>query len=108
MILPPPRSPRTDTLFPYTTLCRSDLLCAVRPGGDLHQADETAFGEDDAGLVGAARDDTRLVVAPQRRYGFKQVDGLPRGRRSGTTPPRRRRRRSSGGRWRSGDRKSVV
>src|SRR3546814_4018212 len=25
MILPPPRSTRTDTLFPYTTLFRSDL-----------------------------------------------------------------------------------
>src|SRR3546814_9671722 len=25
MIRPPPRSTRTDTLFPYTTLCRSSL-----------------------------------------------------------------------------------
>src|SRR3546814_2162894 len=63
MIRRPPRSTRTDTLFPYTTLFRS--------------------------------------------YGFKQVDGLPRGRRSGTTPPRRRRRRSSGGRWRSGSGRCV-
>src|SRR3546814_14712339 len=30
MILRPPRSTRTDTLLPYTTLCRSDLL---RVGG---------------------------------------------------------------------------
>src|SRR3546814_2704743 len=30
MIRPPPRSTRTDTLFPYTTLFRS--------GGELHQA----------------------------------------------------------------------
>src|SRR3546814_2577757 len=28
MILQPPRSTRTDTLFPYTTLFRSQALCA--------------------------------------------------------------------------------
>src|SRR3546814_15920396 len=32
MILRPPRSTRTDTLFPYTTLFRSD---PDRPGGDI-------------------------------------------------------------------------
>src|SRR3546814_1396644 len=30
MILRPPRSTRTDTLFPYTTLFRPPLVCAVR------------------------------------------------------------------------------
>src|SRR3546814_13324997 len=29
MILPPPRSTRTDTLFPYTTLVRSRLIAAA-------------------------------------------------------------------------------
>src|SRR3546814_7681379 len=29
MIRRPPRSTRTDTLFPYTTLFRSDALCAL-------------------------------------------------------------------------------
>src|SRR3546814_16455303 len=29
MIQRPPRSTRTDTLFPYTTLCRSDALSAA-------------------------------------------------------------------------------
>src|SRR3546814_2257518 len=34
MIRRPPRSTRTDTLFPYTTLFRSDLRTAgVEPGG---------------------------------------------------------------------------
>src|SRR3546814_20374494 len=43
MILRPPRSQRTDTLLPYTTLCRSDrfLICDIfngqlyfrKPGG---------------------------------------------------------------------------
>src|SRR3546814_1547060 len=31
MIRRPPRSTRTDTLFPYTTLFRSKLICAPRP-----------------------------------------------------------------------------
>src|SRR3546814_12119637 len=30
MIRRPPRSTRTDTLFPYTTLCRSDLRLRVQ------------------------------------------------------------------------------
>src|SRR3546814_3037555 len=34
MIRRPPRSTRTDTLFPYTTLFRSDVLLAVHFPGD--------------------------------------------------------------------------
>src|SRR3546814_5905644 len=34
MIRRPPRSTRTDTLFPYTTLFLSSHQDAVRPGGD--------------------------------------------------------------------------
>src|SRR3546814_2049126 len=37
MIRRPPRSTRTDTLFPYTTLVRSDL----RGGADLEDGDTT-------------------------------------------------------------------
>src|SRR3546814_7472027 len=33
MILRPPRSTRTDTLFPYTTLFRSVLIAAIAGGG---------------------------------------------------------------------------
>src|SRR3546814_8151663 len=33
MIRPPPRSTRTDTLCPYTTLCRSHVLILTRPIG---------------------------------------------------------------------------
>src|SRR3546814_6706053 len=40
MIRRPPRSTRTDTLFPYTTLFRSRL--SLREGGALRQADVTA------------------------------------------------------------------
>src|SRR3546814_8964508 len=56
MILPPPRSTRTDTLFPYTTLFRSGAqveaaLPARNPVGvGLHQQfdrfQEELFGQD--------------------------------------------------------------
>src|SRR3546814_14541831 len=36
MIRRPPRSTRTDTLFPYTTLFRSPEI-TVKPGGRLHE-----------------------------------------------------------------------
>src|SRR3546814_5741295 len=60
MIRRPPRSTRTDTLFPYTTLFRSMakaagqrlvslLILGLRGGGDRSQgaAMEAAFGGDD-------------------------------------------------------------
>src|SRR3546814_1567145 len=46
MIRPPPRSTRTDTLFPYTTLFRSPTaaeLEAVLNGGTLVMADGTSI-----------------------------------------------------------------
>src|SRR3546814_10616018 len=36
MITRPPRSTRTDTLFPYTTLFRSYLLTAMHDHGNCH------------------------------------------------------------------------
>src|SRR3546814_1184156 len=39
MIRRPPRSTRTDTLFPYTTLFRSTQLAADRGGGNALPAD---------------------------------------------------------------------
>src|SRR3546814_14086017 len=49
MIRRPPRSTRTDTLFPYTTLFRSAE--APRHGAALQQVFEDAFGESIARLV---------------------------------------------------------
>src|SRR3546814_5763522 len=55
MIRRPPRSTRTDTLFPYTTLFRSqaELGAAGRDaglvGGDLHLDAATGQGPDDVG-----------------------------------------------------------
>src|SRR3546814_13609018 len=49
MILRPPRSTRTDTLFPYTTLFRFELTQIV--------------GENDATLVGASRVGNRIILS---------------------------------------------
>src|SRR3546814_7953981 len=62
MIRRPPRSTRTDTLFPYTTLFRS-------PGGGRHPAGRPAF-LDDAGL-GAPGADVR-AVRPDLGFAFEQ------------------------------------
>src|SRR3546814_13965186 len=71
MIRRPPRSTRTDTLFPYTTLFRSD-----RTGGvDLHAV------ERDAGVDALRRQRQRAVAAvpgqaplrDQRRGGIVAV-----------------------------------
>src|SRR3546814_2167915 len=37
MIRRPPRSTRTDTLFPYTTLFRSDVTCVELQPGFAHE-----------------------------------------------------------------------
>src|SRR3546814_7808840 len=59
----PPRSTRTDTLFPYTTLFRSDLVAAVHhPDHRLHHVVDMA---ERAGLAAVAIDGDRR--AAQRR-----------------------------------------
>src|SRR3546814_7405620 len=42
MIRRPPRSTRTDTLFPYTTLFRSPPLCVIQV--NLYDADTSIWG----------------------------------------------------------------
>src|SRR3546814_5154421 len=39
MILRPPRSTRTDTLFPYTTLFRSSLITATQSLNDYYKSE---------------------------------------------------------------------
>src|SRR3546814_9972329 len=57
MVRRPPRSTRTDTLFPYTTLFRSpELMIARRQAASLNQ-------HLDLGLVGA--DGERTLVPPR-------------------------------------------
>src|SRR3546814_8089006 len=53
MILPPPRSTRTDTLFPYTTLFRSAETLIHRYRGDqLHAELHIVAGHDHLGALG--------------------------------------------------------
>src|SRR3546814_3072180 len=68
MIRRPPRSTRTDTLFPYTTLCRSPLSNRPRRG----------------------RTGGRRQGGQRRRAGGRRASGRRGGRRGGpqVTPPR--------------------
>src|SRR3546814_5918624 len=56
MIRRPPRSTRTDTLFPYTTLFRSGDVGPGEPGDAL----DVDVVEDDPAAVGDRADDGRL------------------------------------------------
>src|SRR3546814_4849004 len=49
MILPPPRTTRTDTLFPYTTRFRSLRPDLVQPVGRLDRADDVETTLHDGG-----------------------------------------------------------
>src|SRR3546814_11360476 len=76
MIRRPPRSTRTDTLFPYTTLFRSgrEVSWLVR---------ETGYGDStirDALRRGPVRSDVAMAIAQARSV---SVDWLLTGRRSG-------------------------
>src|SRR3546814_2025356 len=75
MIRRPPRSTRTDTLFPYTTLFRSP-----RAGRHRHHH-VRASGQRD-GRIAAARIDERTIAPALRRVGFGEVrrpePGAPR------------------------------
>src|SRR3546814_7667699 len=64
MIRRPPRSTRTDTLFPYTTLFRSDVREAGQLGSDAHAK---AVDGDDHRLGMAPDVQPALDVAAQPR-----------------------------------------
>src|SRR3546814_18345243 len=95
MIRRPPRSTRTDTLFPYTTLFRSDRMGAPRGGGRPQTAGRRAR-TDRAGLHPCAHRGGRSALPSE--FGPRHT------RRNGG----RRDRRRAGGTARSRDRKSVV
>src|SRR3546814_10346114 len=77
MIRRPPRSTRTDTLFPYTTLFRSPV---GHRQGHRHRADRHARpqGKDAHPAPGRSRDRHRLAQAPRggctRRHGEPAID----------------------------------
>src|SRR3546814_10659937 len=64
MIRRPPRSTRTDTLFPYTTLFRSLPGAVLRLGGHEHRTSETL------GQEGAPSRPTRHKRAADHRSGL--------------------------------------
>src|SRR3546814_10829721 len=79
MLRPPPRSTRTDTLFPYTTLFRSRRL--QRPEGDRPGA-EGRPARQRRGVPAVAADRRRLGTRPRPAQGPAGADeltpGLPR------------------------------
>src|SRR3546814_8706468 len=78
MIRLPPRSTRTDTLFPYTTLFRSPprsrcsfklpLLCFL---GDQFGLADNAFGLADRGEV------DQLAIQRDRAFAFRSEEHTP-------------------------------
>src|SRR3546814_13708070 len=54
MIRRPPRSTRTDTLFPYTTLFRSERVAEALELGGEHQEDEAQREDEDEYQAGAS------------------------------------------------------
>src|SRR3546814_20828814 len=72
MIRRPPRSTRTDTLFPYTTLFRSGAMNPKRSGRDfIARHGETVFNA-------ARRLQGRQPHTPLTRAGFAQADEMGR------------------------------
>src|SRR3546814_15864996 len=74
MLRPPPRSTRTDTLFPYTTLFRSYLNLGTGPatviGSSLKVAPRFAAFANGVGIHADDYDDTPPAVAKDRVSGL--------------------------------------
>src|SRR3546814_10901254 len=86
MIRRPPRSTRTYTLFPYTTLFRS-LRCLMREAGRDHDPKaevNMVAPESDAPLRGAATPDKPFGYFDATVDGGWDVDGEPYTMREGT------------------------
>src|SRR3546814_11777681 len=105
MILPPPRSTRTDTLFPYTTLFRSELVPQFGEGAHLAElGDEAQAGVHEEGDTA---DHLREVLGRHLARVAQRIEhGDGSGQREGEFLHRRRARLLSvvG----AEDRKSVV
>src|SRR3546814_5054605 len=75
MIRRPPRSTRTDTLFPYTTLFRSLPAARQFPGGADHGGGYSRCHADDAdghapdADIGEPHEPRRARLRPHRRRG---------------------------------------
>src|SRR3546814_13811505 len=96
MILRPPRSTRTDTLFPYTTLFRSDERPSVAP-----RLSENERQEDQAESILCRRDKPadRIAVhhaADEQAQDHDDVGGQPVERRRPERPRLDKNGRESG------------
>src|SRR3546814_9385936 len=70
MIRRPPRSTRTDTLFPYTTLFRSRRPAAARPARAHGAAPGARSGQAPAGGARGGRARARLHAPAQPGTGY--------------------------------------
>src|SRR3546814_1466231 len=68
MIRRPPRSTRTDTLFPYTTLFRSRRAAEARPGGGLAARDRPAGRPAQGAAEAALRGERRGAEARSEEH----------------------------------------
>src|SRR3546814_16002557 len=64
MIRRPPRSTRTDTLFPYTTLFRSNCSAAVKALSDIIVTSSSAET-----IIGQLPADQKIIFGPDRHLG---------------------------------------
>src|SRR3546814_3710650 len=64
MIRRPPRSTRTDTLFPYTTLCRSGAMVRIDPDDPMGHK---AIVEEQSVRIVRRRGD---LIISETRHGF--------------------------------------
>src|SRR3546814_14951693 len=94
MIRLPPRSTRTDTLFPYTTLFRSTARRARAHGG-RHPPDQARGGrhrrllvEADPGQRGRDRADYEPARGEGRADRYREAGAYPRQRPSGAARTR--------------------
>src|SRR3546814_19212957 len=75
MIRRPPRSTRTDTLFPYKTLCRSEARVRRRrrhPAGERNDIMEPIIGGPGGGGLGSAAQADADVIKDSSQQTFMQ------------------------------------
>src|SRR3546814_19784748 len=79
MIRRPPRSTRTDTLFPYTTLFRSPTLCALYTLsiGCAFLANARLYGPPELIVIRRIGVDSRCGIGRVRRAVVRRVAVLP-------------------------------
>src|SRR3546814_13796435 len=79
MIRRPPRSTRTDTLFPYTTLFRSPTLCALYTLsiGRAFLANARLYGPPELIVIRRIGVDSRCGIGRIRRAVVRRVTVLP-------------------------------